>query len=115
MPMLLLLGAAALDTPARVRVTVETPTWIVGALVRVTATFTAIDTGLPVDPSTIVATVTGPDDQATVYTHVRASAGVYHVDVNASSEGLWRARFASTGIGQAAGEEWFFVKTQMPV
>jgi hypothetical protein len=41
---------------------------------------------------------------------VKSSTGVYYVDVDANAEGPWPVRFYSTGTGQAAEEDIFYVE-----
>ena len=87
----------------------------VGDLIRVQGAFTnAAD--VAVDPAAITAKVKTPAGVITTYTYgvdaqlVRASTGIYYVDVSATTTGDWHYRFASTGEGQAAGENKFYVK-----
>jgi hypothetical protein len=51
----------------------------------------------------------------TTYTYptviVKDSTGVYHVNLNADTEGTYYYRFYSTGTGKAAAEDSFFVKS----
>jgi hypothetical protein len=87
----------------------------VGDLVRVTATFTNA-AGTVADPAAVTARYRSPSGTTTTLTYgvdaelVKESTGVYHVDISASESGTWSYRFASTGSGQAANEESFFVE-----
>jgi hypothetical protein len=51
----------------------------------------------------------------TTYTYptviVKDSTGIYHYDIDASAEGTYFYRGWSTGTGQAAAEDSFFVKS----
>jgi len=87
----------------------------VGDLVRVQGAFTnAAD--VAVDPTAVTAKIKTPAGVVTTYTYgvdaqlVRSTAGTYYVDVSATAAGDWYYRFASTGDGQAAGENKFYVK-----
>lgn len=88
-----------------------------GDLVRVTGAFKN-SAGSLIDPTGVVfkykngasgtvTTLTYPTDVALV----KDSTGNYHVDINASAEGVWYWRWESTGMGQAAGEGEFFAKS----
>lgn len=88
----------------------------IGDLVRITGTFTNAG-GTAIDPSgTVLFTVVKPDNVTTVYTYgsgtdvVKASTGVYYVDVPASIAGRYHWRSAATGaVGTGADETWFDV------
>lgn len=88
-----------------------------GDLVRCTGTFTDSD-GDAQDPTAVYFQVMTPANETTTYTYgeddevVKASTGIYYVDVDANAEGKWRYRFYSTGTGQAAEEELFWVETK---
>lgn len=87
-------------------------TYYVGNLVRVSVVFTN-SVGTAVDPTAVKCQVRTPAGVVTTYTYgtdpevVKDSTGNYHLDVNASTEGLWRYRWYSTGTGQAAAEGAF--------
>jgi uncharacterized protein YfaS (alpha-2-macroglobulin family) len=90
-------------------------TYHVGDAVRITGTFTDAD-GDAHDPSAVFAEYIGPSDaEATELIYgtdvelVKASTGVYYVDVDADEAGTWHYRFYSTTGGQAAGESEFDV------
>lgn len=91
-------------------------TYDVGDSVRCkTNSFVDID-GLPVDPETVVFKVKDSAGIVTSYTYgvdgalIKASTGVYYVDVPVTASGTWSYRFAGTGIGQAAAESQFDVR-----
>lgn len=89
--------------------------YFIGALVRVTGTFTDVNLTL-VDPtivrfkyrkggsSTTVTLVYGVD-----ITLVRSGVGVYYVDLNADTAGTWPYRWESATTYQAACEGQFNV------
>lgn len=43
---------------------------------------------------------------------VKQVAGSYHITISADTDGLWRYRWESTGTGQAATEERFYVRSE---
>jgi hypothetical protein len=87
-----------------------------GDLVRCSAIFTN-SSGTATDPSVVRFQVRNPAGTVTPYLYgtdiqlVKDSTGNYHVDVDASSDGLWSYRFYSTGSGQAAAEANFIVSS----
>lgn len=87
----------------------------VGDLVRVQGSFTNA-AGAAVDPSVVTTKVKTPAGVVTTYTYgvdaqlVKLATGIYYVDVSATTSGDWHYRFSSTGDGQAAGENKFYVK-----
>ena len=89
-------------------------TYDVGGLIRCSAIFTNI-AGAAVDPAVVKFKFRTPAGTITTYTYgtdaalVKDSTGNYHVDVNATGEGMWFYRFESTGTGQAAEEHNFFI------
>ena len=89
-------------------------TYYVGNLIRVSVAFTNT-LGAAVDPAVVKCQVRTPAGVVTTYTYgtdaavIRDSTGNYHLDVDASAEGLWRYRWYSTGSGQAAAEGAFDV------
>ncbi len=86
-----------------------------GDLIRVEGSFTNA-AGAAVDPTAVFAKYKTPAGVTTTLTYgvdaalVRDSAGNYHIDIDANSEGRWRYRFYSTGTGQSAQEEDFIVQ-----
>ena len=87
----------------------------VGDVVRCSGAF-ANSAGAAVDPTAVLCKVRKPDGTVTTYTYgvdaplVKAAAGSYYLDVNATEAGIWAYRFYSTGTGQAAGETSFRVR-----
>lgn len=85
-----------------------------GNVIRVVATFKDLANALQ-DPSAVNFSFKTPAGVTTTYVYqsdaelVRESAGVYHVDINASTVGAWHHKFFSTGTGQAAAEGTFVV------
>ncbi len=86
-----------------------------GDLVRCTGTFTTA-AGVVQNPAAVLCKYMTPAGTTTTLTYgvdaalVRASTGIYYVDVNANASGIWKYRFYSTGNGQAAGESSFRVR-----
>lgn len=87
----------------------------VGDLVRMTGALTTAD-GTAVDPTALVCKVKKPSGTVTTLTYgtdafpVRSAAGTYYAEVTADEAGEWWYRFVSTGTGQAAEEERFYVR-----
>ena len=86
-----------------------------GTLVRTTCTFTDATGGVQ-DPTAVLFSFKTPGaTTVTTYTYlvdvalVRDSTGVYHVDINGSTAGIYHVRFYSTGVGQAAEEDYFVI------
>lgn len=83
----------------------------VGDLVRSRGTFKDIDGNL-VDPSQVFVEVLDPGGTKTIKQYVvdveviRASLGIYYLDVSVDQQGRWYMRWYSTGQYQAAGEEF---------
>jgi hypothetical protein len=85
------------------------------------ATFDA-DGSLPVgvgqDPTTVTFKVKQPNGTVDDYVYgtdvevVKQVAGSYHITIAAAVDGLWRYRWESTGPGQAATEERFYVRSE---
>lgn len=95
-------------------------TYDIGDVVHLTAVFTNMSTGLPVDPSTVTVVVMAPDTSETTYTYpatvIRDSTGNYHVDIPVTSDliaGRYRHRWTSTGTGKASLEGWFLVRARL--
>lgn len=93
-------------------------TYDVGDEVRCTGTFTESD-GTVRNPSSVFFSFSAPSDtSATTYEYgvdtdiVRASTGVYYVDLDIDEAGVWRYRWYSTGTGRAADEAYFHVREQ---
>lgn len=90
-------------------------TYDTGDVLRVTGTYTNA-AGAFIDPAVVKFSVRTPAGTITTYTYltdaalVRASAGVYYLDVSFITAGRWMVRHFSTGSGQAAGEQEYFVK-----
>jgi len=89
-------------------------TYDTGDLVRVTGTFTTA-AGVALDPTALYLKYKNPAGTVTTLTYgvdaavVKDSTGVYHVDISATTAGVWMYRWYSTGTGQAAEEHWFTV------
>ena len=89
-----------------------------GDLVRVSGSFSNED-GMAADPNAIFCAVRNPAGIVTTYQYgvddelVRDDTGEYHLDINANSAGYWYYRWYSTGTGQAADEEKFYVIQNM--
>lgn len=90
-------------------------TYHLGDLVRCTGTF-ATAAGTATDPTAVRFEVIAPDGTKTSYTYitdaevVKSSTGVYYVDVDCDQSGVWEYRMYSTGTGQAASNQSFFVE-----
>jgi hypothetical protein len=69
------------------------------------------------DPTTVSFSFRNDDGEVTTYLYgtdteiVRDSIGKYHVNVDASSSGIWRYRFFSSGTVKAADEGEFIVQS----
>lgn len=80
-----------------------------GSAARVTATF---ENGAHVvtDPATITAKIKNPAGVTTTYVYgtdaalARDSVGIYHVDIDLNSSGIWYYRFEGTGSVKAASQ-----------
>lgn len=93
-----------------------------GAVVRVPISISNQGTGAPADPTGLEVIVHQPDSTQTTYVYgvddrvVRASAGVYSIDVetpssnSSASVGRWFVRWHGTGENAGAGEAWFDVE-----
>lgn len=87
-------------------------TVLAGGRARVTATFTPLDSTTPGDPASVVFKVLAPGaTEPTTYTYgadaalVRSSAGVYYLNVTASTKGDWYVKVhgsGATGINAVA-------------
>lgn len=86
-----------------------------GDLLRVAAEFTD-DDDVVQDPAQVYAAVRLPSGVVTTLHYgvdaalVKASTGVYYVDIDCATTGTYKYRFYSTGNGQAAAESTFFVR-----
>jgi hypothetical protein len=86
-----------------------------GDVVVCRAAFTNPSGGAALDPSVVKFRFKTPAGVVTTYTHgvddeiVKDSTGNYHVNLNANEGGTWKARFWSTGTGQAAEQVSFQV------
>jgi hypothetical protein len=69
------------------------------------------------DPDTVKVSVKDPAGTITTKIYgtdaavIKASTGVYYIDVNANAVGSWAYRWFSEGTGQAAAERKFRVKS----
>jgi len=85
-----------------------------GDVVRQTGSFTN-SAGAAADPTGVTFSYTDPAGTTTSLVYptdaalVKDSTGVYHVDITASTEGIWRWRWLSTGTGAASTEGQFAV------
>ena len=85
-----------------------------GDVVRQTGTFTN-SAGAAADPTGVTFSYTDPNGTTTSLVYltdaalVKDSTGVYHVDITASIEGIYRWRWLSTGTGAASTEGQFSV------
>jgi hypothetical protein len=85
----------------------------IGDLVRLSASFTN-SVGSAVDPTTVAVKYKAPGAATVTKTYALAevtkdSTGHYHYDVSVTVEGHWYYRWESTGTGQAAAEDVFYV------
>lgn len=86
-----------------------------GDEVRCTGTYTD-SAGTVQDPAAVFFQVEDPSGNKTTYQYsvdaelVKASTGVYYVDVDLDECGFWTYRHYSTGLGQAAAEKRMRVK-----
>lgn len=91
------------------------PQFDLGQLVRATNTFTD-STGAVIDPTDVFVNYKSPVT-GTVTTLefgvdaavVKDGTGIYHVDIDGDETGRWFVRWFSTGTGQAADQESFFI------
>ncbi len=96
-------------------------TYNLGALVKVSATFTVAETEQAIDPDVVNVSVRAPDETVTTFVYgtnaevIRDDPGEYHSDVNANQSGTWYYRWFSTGDGQAAEENRFEVRPAMAI
>lgn len=94
----------------------EPNTYDLGDLIRVSAPFTRVSNNAAVDPTAVYLIVTNPSGVSTTYTYgvdaiiVKDSTGNYHADLDANASGDWYYRWKSTGTGQAAEENQYYVR-----
>lgn len=88
-------------------------TFDIGALARLTGTYTDIN-GALVDPTTASVSVKAPDGTVTTATPSKDSTGIYHYDFQTTLWGNHFYRFTGTGAAVGAGDSQFLVK-QSPV
>lgn len=84
-----------------------------GDLVRLKGMFTDQDGDL-YDPSTVTVKFKSPSGVVTTRVYgtddvTRVSVGIYTTDVNVDEVGTWHYRFESSGVGQAAEENKFYI------
>ncbi|MGD0387032.1 MAG: hypothetical protein ABSB73_12980 [Solirubrobacteraceae bacterium] len=82
----------------------------VGDLVQLTATFSVIAGGEPVDPSAVQITVCDPDLNETTPFVSNPQVGVFTALVSVTLPGKWRWRATGTGAAQASADGLFIVR-----
>ena len=89
----------------------------VGDVAHLTATFTDPENSdTPIDPTAVYLSVRDPNGTVTtlqfgVDSEVQQSGtGAYYADISIDRPGRWYYRWWSTGVGQAADEQWFEVE-----
>ena len=86
-----------------------------GNLVRLSAVFTDSSKAY-IDPSAVMVDVTPPNNPKVVYTYGvdtdlhKEDMGKYHIEIPVEFVGIWKYKWRSTGIGQAASSNSFEVK-----
>jgi uncharacterized protein YfaS (alpha-2-macroglobulin family) len=83
-----------------------------GDLVQLTATFSTVPGGEPIDPSAVAITVSDPGLNETTPAVENPSVGVFTALVSLSLDALagkWRWRATGTGAAQASGDGLFIV------
>lgn len=85
-------------------------TYSIGDLVQITATFTDVDTGDLINPTTVTFTVRAPDGTQTTPSASNTSTGIYQAQIDITEAGIWRWRATGTGSAQAAGSSYFRVQ-----
>ena len=84
--------------------------------VRCQAEFRTVNTNELVDPDTVIFKFKDPNGTIITYTYgvdselVKDSVGIYYVDIDIDSDGIWFYRFEGSGNHQAAGEAKFSIK-----
>lgn len=87
-----------------------------GDLLRLSGTFLDASSGEVTDPQNVFLQYKNPVGVIVTLTYgvdaalIRNSTGFYYADISLTSSGSWWYRFYSTGEGQAAGEDKFFVR-----
>lgn len=87
----------------------------VGDLIRISAAWTNA-AGSALDPAVVIAKYKDPAGTVTTYTYgtdvelEKDETGNYHVDIDINASGWWQYRFYSTGEGQGASEDKFYVE-----
>lgn len=90
--------------------------YTIGALVTLSASFSEVVGGAPLDPDDVFLDVTNPSNVTTTYEYgvdpeiVNDAEGEYHADISADAVGTWTYRWYSTGEGQAAKRKTFEVE-----
>lgn len=81
----------------------------IGDLVQLTATFSTVPGGEPIDPSSVLVTVSDPDLNETTPAVANPSVGVFTALVSPAVAGKWRWRATGTGAAQASADSLFIV------
>lgn len=87
-----------------------------GTKIRCKGTFSDAD-GDEQDPENVYFQFIEPEQDAVSYEYgvdpevVKEATGIYYVDLDGSTIGDWKYRFYSTGVGQAASEATFTVRS----
>lgn len=82
----------------------------VGDQVRCTGTIEQTD-GTHIDPTQVYAWFRDPNDTVTIYHYgangqlVKSATGIYYMDIDTDTAGLYFYGFYSTGTGKAASED----------
>ena len=88
----------------------------IGDSIRCSVEFKARSTGTLTDPSVVTFKFKNPAGTETTYVYgtdaelVKDSTGMYHVDLDISSPGIYFYRFVGSGTVKAASESKFTVK-----
>lgn len=88
----------------------------IGDLVRISGAFyDKLTSDIPVDPTTVTLTIRKPSGVLVTKTYpadiTRIILGSYYADISVDVSGMWYYRWASTGVGQAAEEGSFWVRS----
>ena len=91
-------------------------TYDLGDVVRLTGTWTdPLNSDAALDPTAVNLSIRNPAGTVTTYVYgddaelVKSSTGVYYLDLDLDTAGIWHYRFFSTGTGKAAEEEYLTV------
>lgn len=84
--------------------------YAIGDLVQITATFTALASKAPVNPTTVTFTVRKPDGTVSNPAASSSATGVFTAQLPIDQSGTWRWRAVGTGAAQAAEESDFLVE-----